>query len=268
LGAMGRKIGYPDTWKDYAGVTVVRGDYLANVLSADRWASARDWEKVGKPVDRSEWAMTPPTVDAYYNPRLNEIVFPAGILQPPFYNPDADDAVNYGSMGAVIGHEMTHDFDNRGRQYDKDGNLRDWWTPADSAKFNAEARKVVRQYSTYTVVDGTTHVNGERTLGEDIADLGGVTIAYAAMEKALGDGPRPRIDGFTPEQRFFLGWAQMWRQIMRPEFETMIVKTDVHPPARWRVNGPLSDMPAFQAAWGCAAGDAMVRPAADRPRIW
>jgi putative endopeptidase len=268
LGAMGQKIGYPEKWKDYAGVTVVRGDYLANALSADQWASARNWRKVGKPVDRSEWALTPPTVDAYYNPRLNEIVFPAGILQPPFYNPDADDAVNYGSMGAVIGHEMTHDFDNRGRQYDKDGNLRDWWMPADSAKFNAEARKVVRQFASYTAVDGATHVNGELTLGEDIADLGGVTIGYAAMEKELGDGPRQRIDGFTPEQRFFLGWAQMWRQIMRPEFERMIVKTDVHPPAKWRVNGPLSDMPEFQAAWGCAATDSMVRAAADRPRIW
>jgi putative endopeptidase len=268
LAAMRRNIGYPDKWKDYSGVTVVRGAFLANVLSADRWNAALDWAKIGKPVNRDEWGLSAATVDAYYNPKRNEIVFPAGILQPPFYNPDADDAVNYGSMGAVIGHEMTHDFDDRGRQYDKDGNLKDWWTASDAATFKTEAQKVVRQYSAYTVIDTVTHVNGELTLSEDIADFGGVTIAYAAMERALGPGPHATIDGFSPEQRFFLGWAQMWRQVMRPAFERMIVKTDLHPPAKWRVNGPLSDMPEFKAAWGCTDGDPMVRPAADRPRIW
>jgi putative endopeptidase len=268
LAAMRRNIGYPDKWKDYSGVTIVPGEYLVNVLSTDRWNAARDWAKIGKPVDRDEWGLSAATVDAYYNPKRNEIVFPAGILQPPFYNPNADDAVNYGAMGAVIGHEMTHDFDDRGRQYDKDGNLKDWWAPADAARFKAEAQKVVRQYSAYTVIDTATHVNGERTLSEDIADFGGVTIAYAAMERALGPGPHATIDGFTPEQRFFLGWAQMWRQVMRPEFERLIVRTDLHPPAEWRVNGPLSDMPEFKAAWGCRDGDPMVRPAAARPRIW
>jgi putative endopeptidase len=268
LGAITRKIGFPDKWKDYSTLTIMPGLYLANARAADLWAAARDWAKIGKPVDRTEWGMTPPTVNAYYNPQFNEIVFPAGILQPPFYDPQADDAVNYGAMGAVIGHEMTHGFDDEGRQFDKDGNLRDWWTKDDAAKFKAQADKVVKQFNAYTVLDGSVHVNGELTLGENIADFGGLTVAYAAMEQALGSSPRTKIDGFTPEQRFFLAWAQVWREVDRPAALRTQVNSNEHAPSKWRVNGPLSNMPEFKAAWGCKDGDAMVRPAALRPRIW
>ncbi|MDE3172344.1 MAG: M13 family metallopeptidase [Gemmatimonadota bacterium] len=267
LAAYTKKIGYPDKWIDYSTLEIRPGAYLANVRAGDRFSAARDWAKVGKPVDRTEWGMTPPTVNAYYNPLMNEIVFPAGILQPPFYNPDADDAVNYGAMGAVIGHEMTHGFDDQGRQYDKNGNLRDWWTADDAAKYNAQAEKVVRQFDGYTVLD-SLHVNGKLTLGENIADFGGLTVAYAAMEKALGNGPRPKIDGFTPEQRFFLAWAQVWRELDRPAYARLLVNADVHAPSKWRVNGPLSNMPEFKAAWGCKDGDPMVRPDSLRPKIW
>jgi putative endopeptidase len=268
LAAFARKIGYPDKWKDYSGVTITPGAYAASTRSADQWASLRDWHKVGKPVDRTEWTMTPPTVNAYYNPLMNEIVFPAGILQPPFYDPTADDAVNYGAMGAVIGHEMTHGFDDEGRQYDENGNLRDWWTAEDAAKYKTQAQKIAKQFSTYTVIDTATHVNGDQTLGENIADFGGLTVAYAAMEKASGAGPHPKIDGFTPEQRFFLAWANVWREVDRDAYARMLVKVDYHSPAKWRVNGPFSNMPEFQAAWGCKDGDPMVRPLADRPKIW
>jgi putative endopeptidase len=267
LAAYTKKIGYPDKWIDYSKLTVTPGRYLADIRAADQFSSARDWAKIGKPVDRTEWGMTPPTVNAYYNPLMNEIVFPAGILQPPFYNPDADDAVNYGAMGAVIGHEMTHGFDDEGRQYDRDGNLKDWWTKQDAARFQAQAEKVVRQFDGYTVLD-SLHVNGKLTLGENIADFGGLTVAYAAMEKALGNGPRTRIDGFTPEQRFFLAWAQVWRELDRPQYSRMLVNVDPHAPAKWRVNGPLSNMPEFKAAWGCKDGDPMVRPDSLRPKIW
>jgi len=268
LDAYTKKIGYPDKWRDYTGLHVTAGTYLANVRAGDQFNAAYDWNKIGKPVDRTEWGMTPPTVNAYYNPLMNEIVFPAGILQPPFYNPSADDAVNYGAMGAVIGHEMTHGFDDEGRQYDKDGNLKDWWTKADATKYNAEADKVVKQFDGYTVVDSTTHVNGKLTLGENIADFGGLTVAYAAMEKALGNGPRTKIDGFTPEQRFFLAWAQVWRELDREQYSRMLVNVDPHSPGKWRVNGPLSNMPEFKQAWGCKDGDAMVRPDSLRPKIW
>jgi len=268
LAAYTKKIGYPDKWIDYSKLVVKPGEYLDNVEAGNQFSSARDWAKVGKPVDRTEWGMTPPTVNAYYNPRMNEIVFPAGILQPPFYNPAADDAVNYGAMGAVIGHEMTHGFDDQGRQYDKDGNLKDWWTKQDAAKYTVEANKVVNQFNGYTVIDSTTHVNGQLTLGENIADFGGLTVAYAAMEKALGNGPRTKIDGFTPEQRFFLAWAQVWRELDRPQYARMLVSADPHSPAKWRVNGPLSNMPEFKAAWGCKDTDAMVRPDSLRPKIW
>ncbi|MEO8000088.1 MAG: M13 family metallopeptidase, partial [Gemmatimonadaceae bacterium] len=234
LGTFVRKIGYPDTWRDYTKLEVKAGDYAANVLAANSFESARNWAKVGKPVDRMEWSMTPPTVNAYYNPQLNEIVFPAGILQAPFYNPDADDAVNYGAMGAVIGHEMTHGFDDQGRQYDKDGNLKDWWTKADGANYNAQAAKVVKQFDGYTVIDSVTHVNGKLTLGENLADFGGLTVAYSAMEKALRTTPREKIDGFTPEQRFFLGWAQVWREVVRPEYQRTLVNTNEHAPGKWR----------------------------------
>ncbi|MEP6763639.1 MAG: M13 family metallopeptidase [Gemmatimonadaceae bacterium] len=268
LRAFTRKIGYPDKWIDYSKLEIKSGEYVANVRAADAFGAARDWAKVGKPVDRAEWGMTPPTVNAYYNPQLNEIVFPAGILQPPFYNPNADDAINYGAMGAIIGHEMTHGFDDQGRQYDKGGNLKDWWTKIDADKYKVEAAKFVKQFDSYTVLDSNTHVNGKLTLGENIADFGGLTVAYAAMKKAQGAAPVAKIDGFTSEQRFFLGFAQAWRSKSRPEYSRMLINADVHSPDKWRANGPLSNMPEFKAAFGCKDTDPMVRPAAERPRIW
>ncbi|MGZ8633619.1 MAG: M13 family metallopeptidase [Solirubrobacteraceae bacterium] len=268
LAAFTPKIGYPDTWRDYSALEVQDGPYLQNLKRVQDFNRARNWAKLGKPIDKTEWGMTPPTVNAYYNPSWNEIVFPAGILQAPFYDPQADDAVNYGAMGAVIGHEMSHGFDDQGRQYDAKGNLRDWWQPSDAAKYKAEAQKVVDQFNAYTVVDSVTKVNGQLTLGENIADLGGLTIAYAAMQKAYEGRSREKIDGFTPEQRFFLGWAQVWRTLQRDEAARTQVQTDPHSPGVWRVNGPLSNMPEFKAAFGCKDGDKMVRPAAQRAQIW
>ncbi len=268
LDAFNRKIGYPDKWRDYSKLQINPTGYYANVVAANQFLSQRDWAKIGKPTDRTEWGMTPPTVNAYENPLLNEIVFPAGILQPPFYDPNADDALNYGAMGAVIGHEMSHAFDDQGRQYDKFGNMRDWWTKEDAAKYETEANKIVTQFDAYTVLDTATHVQGKLTLGENIGDFGGLTVAYAAMKRALAAHPQPVIDGFTPEQRFFLGWAQVWRELDRPEFLRYLVSSNPHPPSKWRVNGPLSNMPEFRAAWGCKEGDPMVRAAALQPRIW
>jgi putative endopeptidase len=269
LASFTRKIGYPDKWRDYSKLDAKRGEYLANQRRGTAWSIATEWAKVGKPVDKSEWAMNAFEVNAYYNPIWNEIVFPAGILRPPFFNPDADDAVNYGAMGAVIGHEMSHGFDDQGRRFDAQGNLRDWWTKADADKYNAQAQRVVDQFNAYTVVDSSTHVNGKLTLGENIGDLGGLKIAYLAMERSMAEKGRPaNIDGFTPEQRFFLGWAQAWRTLQRDEATKRQVNTDPHAPAKWRVNGPLSNMPEFAKAWGCKEGDAMVRPEALRARIW
>jgi putative endopeptidase len=268
LDAFNRKIGYPDKWRDYSRLEIRPTGYYANVLAGQQWASARDWAKINKPTDRTEWGMTPPTVNAYENPLLNEIVFPAGILQPPFYDPKADDALNYGAMGAVIGHEMSHAFDDQGRQYDKAGNMRDWWTKEDAGRYDTEAQKIVTQFDAYTVLDTATHVQGKLTLGENIGDFGGLTVAYAAMKRALAAHPQPVIDGFTPEQRFFLGWAQVWRELDRPEFLRFLVASNPHPPAKWRVNGPLSNMPEFQAAFGCREGDPMVRATQLRARIW
>jgi putative endopeptidase len=269
LDAFTRKIGYPDKWRDYSALQVKPGAFAENLLAANRWNTAREWAKLGKPVDRTEWGMTPPTVNAYYSPTLNEIVFPAGILQPPFYDPNADDAVNYGGMGAVIGHEMTHGFDDQGRQFDAAGNLRDWWTAQDAAAYKARAQLVSDQFDRYTIIDSATHVNGKLTLGENIADLGGLTIAYAAFQKSLAGKPRPaKIDGFTPEQRFFLSWAQVWRESSRPEAARVQVNTNPHAPARWRVNGPLSNMPEFARAFSCAPGDPMVRGDSLRAQIW
>ena len=269
LEAFTRKIGYPDKWRDYSALDVRQGEYLRNLRLASAWSQDRNWAKIGKPVDRTEWGMTPPTVNAYYNPTMNEIVFPAGILQPPFYDPNADDAINYGGMGAVIGHEMTHGFDDQGRQFDAAGNLRDWWTPADANAYKARATLVSNQFDAYTVLDSATHVNGKLTLGENIADLGGLTVAFEAFQKAMAGKPRPKnIGGFTPEQRFFLSWAQVWRQQVRPEQARMLVNVDPHSPSTWRVNGPLSNMPEFAKAFGCKAGDLMVRSAALRAQIW
>jgi putative endopeptidase len=223
--------------------------------------------KIGKPVDRGEWTMTPPTVNAYYSSSLNSINFPAGILQPPFFDSKADDATNYGAIGAVIGHEMGHGFDDRGRQFDAKGNLRDWWSPADVERYKVEADRVRNQFGGYTVLD-TLHVNGSLTLGENLADLGGLAVAYVAMEKAYATQSRKPIDGFTPEQRFFLGWARVWRNLQTDEDLRTQVQTDPHSPAKWRINGPMSNLPEFRQAWGCKDGDAMVRPADARARIW
>ena len=267
LAAFTKKIGYPERWRDYSALHVKRQAFVANVLAAQKWSAARNMAKLGKPVDRTEWGMTPPTVNAYYSPNLNEIVFPAGILQPPFFDPNADDAVNYGGMGAVIGHEMTHGFDDQGRQFDAQGNLRDWWTASDASQYKTRAQLVSRQFDAYTVAD-SVHVNGSLTLGENIADLGGLTIAYAALQKSLVNKRMMLIDGFSPDQRFFLAWAQIWRSMSRPETERLLVATNPHAPGRWRVNGPLSNMPEFARAFSCQAGDRMVRPDSLRAQIW
>jgi putative endopeptidase len=267
LDAFSLKIGYPDTWRDYGAFTVVKAPFVANQLASYAYESKRDYAKIGKPVDRNEWGMTPPTVNAYYNPTVNEIVFPAGILQPPFFNRNADMAVNFGAIGAVIGHESTHGFDDEGRQFDKNGNLADWWTPQDAAKFNAKAKCIVDQFNALSPEPGVKE-NGQLVQGEAIADLGGLTIAYKAFERWQSTHPRRTIDGFTPEQRFFLGFAGVWGSSSRAEFIRLIANTDPHPYDKFRVNATLSNMPAFAAAWGCKTGDKMVRPASQRCAIW
>ena len=259
------KIGYPDKWRDYSKFTVTRANYLSDFRNGSEFEQAREIAKIGKPVDRSEWGMTPPTVNAYNNSTMNEIVFPAGIMQPPFYNPNADDAVNYGGMGAVIGHEISHGFDDRGSKFDGQGNLRSWWTPEDRKSFDEHGDCIVKQFDSYEVEPGL-HQNGKLVLGESIGDLGGLTIAYAAYEKSI-EGQRPKdVDGFTPEQRFFLGWAQVWGTNQRPEAARLQTNTDPHPLARFRANGPLSNMEAFAKAFGCKKGEAMVRENACK--IW
>jgi predicted metalloendopeptidase len=267
LDAFVNKIGYPDTWRDYSALAVHHGPFLTNVAAAAEFESHRQLIKIGRPVDRTEWSMTPPTVNAEYSPFLNDISFPAGILQPPFFDPNADDASNYGAIGSIIGHEMTHGFDDQGRQFDAQGNLRDWWTAVDAAEYNKRAGIVVDEYNHDLVID-TLHVIGQQTLGENIADLGGIKIAYGAMERALRGKPRPLIDGFTPEQRFFLANAQEWSELDRPEYVRTLVQTDEHSPANWRVDTPLSNMPEFAQAFHCQATDSLVRPAATRARIW
>ncbi len=262
-----KKIGYPTKWRDYSALHIAQGPYVENVFQADLFEFHRDLNKIGKPVDRTEWEMTPPTVNAYYDPSMNEIVFPAGILQPPFFNPDADDAINYGAMGAVIGHEMTHGFDDEGRQFDAHGNLVNWWTPEDLKRFQQRAECVEKQFDGY-VVEDHLHENGKLVLGESIADLGGLTIAYAAFQQTPEAKSQTKIGGFTPDQRFFLGYSQIWAENIRPEFARLLVSVDPHPIPRFRVNGPLSNMPAFAEAWDCKPGDAMVRPPQDRCKIW
>ena len=267
LNAFTVKIGYPDKWKDYSKLNINRQSYLQDVLAARTWAAEDNLSKFGKPIDRTEWGMTPPTVNAYYNPPMNEIVFPAGILQAPFYDPKADDAVNYGGIGAVIGHEMTHGFDDQGRQYDAKGNLRDWWTKEDGDKFNAKAAMVGKQYDAFMPLD-SVHVNGKLTMGENLADLGGLTIAYQAFQKTAEAKSGQSIDGFTPDQRFFLAWGQIWRTNIRPEAARQQVLTDPHSPAQFRTNGPLMNMPEFYKAFGCKPTDKMERPTAEQARIW
>jgi putative endopeptidase len=270
LAAMGVKIGYPDKWLDYSLLQIDRGPFVLNAIRAEKFETARDLSKIGKPVDPTDWGMTPPTVNAYYNPNMNEIVFPAGILQPPFFYANADDAVNYGGIGAVIGHEMTHGFDDRGRQYDQVGNLRDWWSPQSAAEFKKRAQAIINQFNEYEPLPGL-HVNGELTQGENIADLGGVKLAYAALQKALAKHPEERgqkIDGFTPEQRFFLSYATIWKSKQRDEDLKLRLNTDPHSPARYRVDGPLSNLPEFQQAFNIPDGSPMVRPADKRVNIW
>ena len=267
LSAFTRKIGYPDKWRDYSAYEVDRGPYALNQMRGAQFGFRRDLNKIGKPVDRTEWEMTPATVNAYYDPEMNEIVFPAGILQPPFFDPNADDASNFGGIGAVIGHEMTHAFDDEGRRFDAKGNLRDWWTPQDEKNFNERAQCVEQQFENYTVQDGL-HENGKLVLGESIADLGGLNLAYRALQKALeGKHPAP-IGGFTPGQRFFLAFAQIWASNDRPEYERLLTNTNPHPLDRFRAIAAPSNMPAFAQAFGCKEGDAMVRPSAIRCQIW
>ncbi|HWM23556.1 MAG TPA: M13 family metallopeptidase [Chthoniobacterales bacterium] len=269
LAAFTVKIGYPDKWRDYSALKIDKGPFVLNAARASTFEVARQLRKIGKPVDRSEWGMTPPTVNAYYNPNMNEIVFPAGILQPPFFNAKADDAINYGGIGAVIAHEISHGFDDQGRQFDATGNLRDWWTPESAAKYKERADKIVQQYAEYEPLPGM-HINGQLTQGENIADDGGVKLAYAALQKALAKkgGKSEKIDGFTPEQRFFLGWAQVWRANIRDEALKLRLNTDPHSPTKYRCNGPLSNTPEFQKAFDLPDGSPMVRPPDKRVSIW
>jgi putative endopeptidase len=261
LDAIRNKIGYPDQWRDYSSVQVVRGDLVGNYQRATEFESKRDIAKIGHPVDRKEWGMTPPTVNAYYSGSYNEIVFPAGILQPPFFDKNMDDAVNFGGIGLVIGHELTHGFDDQGRKFDPEGNLRDWWTAEDGKEFEKRATCVADEYSSFVAVDDLK-LNGRLTLGENTADNGGARIALLALEHMMADDKMgkesAKIDGYTPEQRYFLGFGRVWCEKRRPEFERLMVTTNPHSPGRWRVNGVVQNMPEFQKAWGCKAGQPMV----------
>jgi putative endopeptidase len=265
LQAMANKVGYPDKWRDYSALTIARDDELGNVLRARRFEFHRQLAKIGKSVDRGEWDMTPPTVNAYYNPQINDINFPAGILQPPFFDPKADDAPNYGDMGATIGHELTHGFDDEGRQFDAQGNLRDWWTPQDGKQFEQRASCISEQYSQYVAVDDIK-INGQLTMGENVADLGGLMLAYMAWQNQTRGKKLHVIDGFTPEQRFFIGYGQSWCAETRDETKRVYATIDPHSPDKYRANGVVSNTPEFQQAFHCKAGSAMVRE--KRCRVW
>jgi putative endopeptidase len=268
LAAFGVKIGYPDVWRDYSLLAISRDvPFAENVRRARIFETKRNLAKLGKPIDRTEWGMTPPTVNAYYSATLNEIVFPAGILQPPFFHEDADDAVNYGGIGVVIGHEMSHGFDDSGSQYDADGNLKNWWTAEDRKAYDARTALIVKQFEGYQPLPDQS-INGKLTLGENIGDLGGIKIAYAALQKALAGKPKEKIDGFTPEQRFFLSYATIWRSQYRDESMRVQLNTNPHSPGKWRALGPPSNLPEFYDAFGCAEGTPMRRAEADRPSIW
>jgi len=267
LNAFIKKIGYPDKWKKYDDVEISKDTYYANLQSAKKHAYKEMMDKLGKPVDKTEWMMTAPTVNAYYNPSFNEIVFPAGILQFPFFDFAADDAINYGAIGAVIGHEMTHGFDDQGRQYDAQGNLKEWWNSVDASKFKVKTDKVDSFYNKFTLLDNQ-HVNGSLTLGENLADLGGLNIAYDAFkltEQGKGD---KKIDGFTPDQRFFLSFAQVWRIKDRPERMSVRLKTDPHSPEMFRVNGPVYNMEAFYKAFNIPATAKMYIAPENRLGVW
>lgn len=261
------KVGYPEEWRDYSAMDIVEGDLVGNVKNAASFAHNRDINKLDKPVDKNEWFMNPQTVNAYYNPVWNEIVFPAAILQPPFFNVEADDAANYGGIGAVIGHEIGHGFDDQGRQFDGDGNLRDWWTEQDAVRFDERKNKLAAQYDGYEVIDGLT-INGQFTSGENIGDLGGLGIAYKAYHLSLGDEEAPVIDGFSGDQRFFLGWAQVWRSKARDEEAKRLLIVDPHSPAKFRANGAAVNIDSFYAAFDVKEGDGMYLPPEDRVRIW
>jgi putative endopeptidase len=267
LHAIVNKIGFPDKWETYQGVVIQRNDFIGNVRSASVWAYHKMVNRMGKPVDKTEWGMTPPTINAYYNPTNNEIAFPAGILQFPFFDFEADDAVNYGGIAAVIGHELTHGFDDEGRQYGADGNLKDWWTAEDAKKFTGYADKVVEQYNGFTVND-TVHINGKLTLGENIADLGGLNIAYEAFKKTEEGKSNQKIDGFTSSQRFFLSWAQVWRANILPETSAQLILTDPHSPGMYRCNAPITNMDEWYEAFNIKEGDKMYKSKDNRIKIW
>jgi endothelin-converting enzyme/putative endopeptidase len=268
LATFNPKIGYPDQWKDYSGVPIKRDAYWANVAAGRKFNVDDDRSRVGKPVDRGRWGMTPPTSNAYYNPLLNEIVFPAGILQPPAFGMDAADAVNYGAIGVVIGHEISHGFDDEGAQYDAQGRLRNWWAAEDLAKFRARGQCVVDQFEGYEIEPGIHHT-GKLVLGESIGDLAGARIAYRAFLKSQeGKPPAPTIDGFTPEQQFFVAWGQFRGDAIRPETQRLMVQGDPHPTGKYRVIGPLSNLPEFQKAFDCPADAPMVRPPDKRCEVW
>jgi predicted metalloendopeptidase len=261
------KIGYPNKWKDYSGLAVLRDDLVGNVMRSRVLESNRELNKLGKPIDREEWGMTPQTINAYYNPEMNEIVFPASILQPPFFDANADDAVNYGAIGGAIGHEISHGFDDQGSQYDGDGNLRNWWTPADNKNFAAKTKMLVAQYGAYSPLPGY-NVNGELTLGENIGDNSGVAIAYKAYKISLKGKKAPVIDGLTGDQRFFMGFGQVWRMKMREAQQIVQVKTDPHSPGKFRANGTMMNQPAFYEAFNVKPGDKMYLAPKDRVIIW
>lgn len=269
LGTFVRKIGYPDKWMDYTPLTIDKNkSYYANVTAAIQFQHDDMVSRLGKPIDRTRWGMTPPTVNAYYSPTMNEIVFPAGILQFPFYDPNADDACNYGGIGAVIGHEMTHGFDDQGRQYDLNGNLSGWWNDTDNKNFSLKADQVMQQYNSFTVLD-TIHVNGKLTQGENLADFGGLSMAYEAYKTYSAQAKtNTTIDGFTGDQRLFLAWAQVWRTNIRPEAEAQQVVTDPHSPGKYRCNGPLKNMVEFYNAFNVKPGDKMYRADVDRAKVW
>ncbi len=269
LARMGEKVGYPDQWRDYTRLRVSEGSFVLNVAQANAFEWQRTVNRPGTPVDTTEWGITVPTVNAYYDPSKNEMVFPAGALMPQTFDPLADDGANYGSLGGSwAGHELTHGFDDEGRHYDAAGNLRDWWQPSDSVHFTEQASLVEHQFNDYIQVD-TFHVNGKLTEGENIADWGGLLVGYDALESRLARNGRPGlIDGYTPEQRFFIGYAQSWRVHVRPEQLRTRVTVDPHAPEQWRVNGPLSNIAAFARAFGCKEGDPMVRPKDKVPAIW
>lgn len=268
LGKFTYKIGYPDKWKDFSSIEIIKDNFVQNMMNVRAFEYAEMMGKLGKPVDKTEWGMTPQTINAYYNPTMNEIVFPAAILQPPFFNPDADDAINYGGIGGVIGHEFSHGFDDQGSQFDGDGNLRNWWSDEDRKNFDHLTGKLVDQFNGFHVVEDT-YVNGKLTLGENIADLAGITLSYYALLKSYEGKAEPKpIDGFTYKQRFFLGWAQVWASNIKDEEAIRLANVDPHSPTKYRVLGPLTNLVEFDEAFGCKHGDKMVAADSLRVKIW